>query len=275
MALNPQDPTGNQLRVRQEALASCFNSGSPYFDMYKCGYYGVELDDCIAKCKANGIAIRNKDIENWKNGRYNHDMIIVGSSDVVTKVNNNVTEAGIPIDESKLSDLPLIPRNLLEGNRKRFFPCTADNRPMQKWGYTHDFNPKLYSQSDAKALSPVGWIGQNMFMQPFVVVDIDGRGHGEEDWETIKFGRFFENVTMKMEDPEKPGSFHLYFKTDRLIPVRHWPHAKIDFMGNATNAAVYLKNKKSNGLEPTMLTENFWMLIQEYQKIRKERINGS
>lgn len=270
MPLNPTDATPTQKRIQEEELAKSFNTGSPYFDMFRCGYYGVEFDDCASKCKRNGIALRQKDIDAWKDGRYKRDMMFLGESSIVMKASSSVTSSGIHADDAKLIDFPMIPQSMLNGNKRRFFPCTSDNKPMQKWGYTHEYVPELYLQQDARALSPVGWVGQNMLMQPFVVIDIDGAGHGCEDKSVIEFGRRFENITMKMEDPSKPGSFHLYFSTDRLIPVRHWPWAKIDFMGNAVNAAVYLKNKVSNGIRPAELTEEIWNAIQEYQKMRKE-----
>lgn len=269
MPLNPTDLNSEELRVIDEVLGESFNGGSPYYDMFRCGTYGIPLEMCASKCKANGIAIRQKDIENWHEGKFRYDMKRFGDSNISIK-RNNVMGNGKAIDDCDLDELPKIPDEFLNGNMRRFFPCSADNKPMEKWGYSDDFKPNLYMQSDAKALSPVGWVGQNMYMQPFVVMDIDGRGHGETDEQTIRFGRYFENDTLKMEDPEKPGSFHLYFKTDRLIPVRHWPWAKIDFMGNAVNAAVYLKNKRSNGLKPMELTNSIWNMIQEYQKTRRE-----
>jgi hypothetical protein len=111
-----------------------------------------------------------------------------------------------------------------------------------------------------------------MLYQKFVVFDIDGRGHGEDDLKVIAFGNQFRETTFTMEDPAKPGSFHLYFETDRLIPVRHFPWAKLDLMGNAVNAAVYLKNKKSNGLPLRKLDEEVWQSLVDYQRDRKEEI---
>ena len=141
---------------------------------------------------------------------------------------------------------------------------------MQKWGWTKDFSPELYTRIDAKALSPCGWVGQNMLYQRFIVMDIDGRGHGADDLQVIAFGSQFRDRTFTVEDPAKPGSFHLYFETDRLIPVRHFPWAKLDLMGNAVNAAVYFKNKVGNGIPMMKLDERVWDAMMEYQKRRKE-----
>ena len=85
----------------------------------------------------------------------------------------------------------------------------------------------------------------------------------------IEFGNMFKNDTFTMEDPAKPGSFHLYFSTDRLFPVKHFPWAKLDFMGNAVNAAVYLKDKKWNGLPMMEFDENVWAVMMDYQINRK------
>ena len=142
---------------------------------------------------------------------------------------------------------------------------------MQKWGWSKDYTPELYTRADARALSPCGWVGQNMLYQRFIVMDIDGRGHGADDLEVIAFGELFKDETFTMEDPMKPGSFHLYFKTDRLIPVRHFPWAKLDLMGNAVNAAVYFKNKQWNGVPMAQLTEEIWQMMMAYQRGRKVR----
>lgn len=260
-------------RIKQEELAKSFNSGSPYFDMFRCGYYGVPLEDCINKCMANNIVLRQKDIESWEDGMFKREMKFSGV-DVNRIERRQITETGVPFIEAKLSDFPLLPPGW-KGTNKRFFPCTQDNRPMQKWGWSREHTPALYNKEDAKALSPCGWVGQNMLYQKFIVMDIDGRGHGEDDLQVIEFGRLFSDKTLTMEDPAKPGSFHLYFETDRLIPVRHFPWAKLDLMGNAVNAAVYLKNKVSNGLPMLQLTDSIWEAMMAYQKKRKEMNYGA
>lgn len=270
MSLTPgKDVSSNRQRIMDEELGKCFNGGSPYFDMYRCGYFGIELQDCLDKCSRNGIAIRPKDVENWENGKFKRDMMAFG---FVSNANVSVPMPAMQVENMRLEDFPLLPQGW-KGTKSRFFPCTEDNRPMQKWGWSKDFAPNLMPIADARALSPCGWVGQNMLYQPFVVFDIDGRGHGAEDIDTIAFGRLFSDTTMTMEDPAKPGSFHLYFSTDRLIPVKHFPWAKIDLMGNAVNAAVYLKNKKSNGKNMIPLNSEIWNMLMQYQSARKENQN--
>lgn len=264
MSLNPGD---DLRRMQQRKLDGMFNSGSPYFDMFKAGMNNIPLEECIAKCQRNGIAIRQKDLRSYDDGLFKQRM---ASLDEATKAKIAETYFGKPIEAMRLEDFPLLPAGW-KGTEKRFFPCTQDNKPMQKWGWTKDFTPELYYRPDAKALSPCGWVGQNMLYQRFIVMDIDGRGHGPDDLEVIEFGSQFKDTTFTVEDPMKPGSFHLYFETDRLIPVKHFPWAKLDFMGNAVNAAVYFKNKIGNGLPMRKLDDSIWQAMMDYQKERKAK----
>lgn len=267
MGLNPgESPRAEQLK--RKVLDDNFNSGSPYYGMYHCGYYGVPIEDCIAKCRRNGIAVRKKDLRSYNDGVFKRGMGTVVMNGRTVNVAD--IEPGVPFEQMKLVDFPSFPVGW-QGTERRFFPCTQDNRPMQKWGWSKDYTPELYIRADARALSPCGWVGQNMLYQKFIVMDIDGRGHGADDLEVIAFGELFKDETFTMEDPMKPGSFHLYFKTDRLIPVRHFPWAKLDLMGNAVNAAVYFKNKQWNGVPMAQLTEEIWQMMMAYQRGRKVR----
>lgn len=268
MGLNPGEGSPGE-KLRAKILGDSFNGGSPYYAMYHCGYYGVPLEACVEKCRMNGIPLRQKDIRSYQDGAFKRNMGQVLNV-APSSIKLSDVEVGVPFEKMRLSDFPLMPQGWT-GTERRFFPCTEENRPMQKWGWSRDYTPQLYVKADAKALSPCGWVGQNMLYQPFVVLDIDGRGHGADDLQVIEFGRRFSSTTFTMEDPAKPGSFHLYFATRRLIPVRHFPWAKLDLMGNAVNAAVYLKNKRPNGLEPRELDDEVWGAMMAYVKRRKEQ----
>lgn len=270
------NPPGYRTRcLREKILDDSFNSGSPYYAMYHCGYYGVPIEDCIEKCRRNGIALRNKDIRSYNEGVFKRGIGTVVKNGELVDVSK--IEPGIDFNDMKLSDFPLMPVGWV-GTERRFFPCTRDNKPMQKWGYAKNddgsvFMPELFTKTDAVALSPCGWVGQNMLYQRFIVLDVDGQGHGETDYDVIEFGNRFRYKTFSVCNPSKPGSFHLYFETDRLIPVRHFPWAKLDLMGNATNAAVYFKDKKWNGLPMIKLDESIWNEIMTYQKERKNNVS--
>jgi hypothetical protein len=267
MGLNPGDSKPAEL-LRMKILDDSFNEGSPYYGMFHCGYYGVPIEDCLAKCQRNGIAIRKKDLDSYNDGVFKRGVGQIVKNGSISNASN--IEPGIPFENMKLEDFPLLPIGWV-GTERRFFPCTEDNKPMQKWGWSRDFTPELYIRCDAKALSPCGWVGQNMLYQGFIVMDIDGRGHGSDDDEVIRFGSMYKDRTFSTEDPKKPGSFHLYFKTNRLIPVRHFPWAKLDLMGNSVNAAVYFKNKIGNGIPMLDLDNGIWQSMMEYQMSRKEK----
>lgn len=265
MGLNPGE--------RPDILNDRLNGGSPYYDMFVLGYYGVPLEDCVDKARRNGIALRKKDIVNYSNGAFRRGLGTIIQNGTVASISS--ANFGKPFDDMKLEDFPKLPIGWA-GTEVRFFPCTQENRPMQPWGWKKDpqgniIVPELYTKASAKALSPCGWVGQNMLYQPFIVMDIDGRGHGSDDLEVIRFGSQFKHFTLCLEDPAKPGSFHLYFKTDRLIPVRHFTWAKLDLMGNAVNAAVYLKSKRPNNVPMMELTDEVWEAMMKYQKNRRER----
>ena len=271
MGLNPGDSKASE-NLRRKILDDNFNGGSPYYGMYHCGYYGVPIEDAIAKCHRNGIAVRKKDLDSYNDGVYKRGIGQIVRNGKLIDVHD--AQPGMPFEQMRLQDFPMFPVGWV-GTERRFFPCTSDNRPMQKWGWSKDFTPELYTRTDAKALSPCGWVGQNMLYQRFIVLDIDGRGHGADDYEVIAFGSQFREQTFTVEDPKKPGSFHLYFETDRLIPVRHFTWAKLDLMGNAVNAAVYFKNKVGNGMPMMKLNEDIWHAMMQYQIGRKEKQNVS
>ncbi len=262
---------------------------SPYFGMFRAGRLGYTIEEVTSHCTANGIPLRAKDIQSWQDGAFKNQVsqaifeqnLAESRRRPGSRLNptNKISQTPINLpslrlasqptfDTMRLADFPLLPKGW-RGCERRFFPCTADNRPMIQWGWRPGFEPGLMLRTDAEAISPVRWVGQNMLYQNFIVMDIDGVGHGTTDEEVIRFGTQFREVTMTLEDPRKRGSFHLYFMTDRLIPVKHFPHAKLDLMGNAVNAAVYFKNKVSNGIPAMELTPWVWDAMQHYQVSRK------
>ena len=241
---------------------------SPYFAMFRCGCMGVPVEECLAYCTDQGIPLREKDIRSWQDGNWNNQ--VRSAKSVLNPIIKPGHESVVPILDSKLSDFDSWPDGW-QGTDRRWFPCSETNMPMQKWGYSDGYSPTLYEREQAKALSPIGWVGQNLYAQPFIVIDIDGVGHGVRDQQVIDFGNRYRNFTETWENPEKAGSFHLYFKTDRQIPISHFPYAKLDLMGNQKNAAVYTKDKVSNGIEMATLNEELWSDLKDYLKCRLEQ----
>lgn len=262
---------------------------SPYFGMFRAGRLGYTIEEVTSHCTMLGIPLRAKDIQSWQDGAFKNQVSQAIFEERLaeerrrpgSRLNPTNKVRDMPVnlptlrlvsqpsfDGMRLTDFPMLPPGW-KGCERRFFPCTPDNRPMMQWGWRPGFEPNLMLRADAEAISPVRWVGQNMLYQNFVVMDIDGVGHGTVDEGVIRFGSQFRELTMTLEDPRKPGSFHLYFMTDRLIPVKHFPKAKLDLMGNAVNAAVYFKNKVSNGIPAMELTPSIWDAMQRYQVSRK------
>lgn len=239
---------------------------SPYFAMFRCGCMGVKLKDCLALCAEKKILLREKDGQAWKDGNWNY--LTHTQSSVLNPLMKPGYEQSVPLLDSKLEDFQTWPHGWA-GTTRRWFPCNEQNMPMQKWGYTSEYRPNLYEKDSAAALSPCGWVGQNMYAQPFIVIDIDGVGHGVTDDLVIEFGNRYRDFTETWENPDKPGSFHLYFATERQIPIGHFPYAKLDLMGNQKNAAVYMKNKDSNGVPRAQLTDAFWCDLKSYLEMRR------
>lgn len=261
----------------RKELSDLFHSGqSPYYAMYEAGLYGYTAAEVTDYCMRLGLPLRSKDYANFENGAMRSRFRNVQYEQPAGGLNPviNASSTSLWTDDLSFDMLPSLPIGWTPPSR-RFFPCTSDNRPMMKWGWSKDYTPQLMSASDAQALSVVkggpGWVGQNMLYQNFIVLDVDGEGHGGRDSQVIAWGSKYASETMTLCDPLKPGSFHLYFATDRIVPVRHFPWAKLDLMGNAVNAAVYFKNKKSNGRSMAELTKEVWDDMMDYVRERKQQ----
>lgn len=243
---------------------------SPYFAMYRCGLNGIPLDEVCEYCRQLGIAIREKDVRNYNDGSFKRSF-----AKPTSNFNPHLVKktAATKVLTTRLEDFKTLPDGW-RGTDKRWFPCSWENKPMQKWGYSKEYVPTLYDRDTAIALSDCGYVGQNMYAQTFIVIDIDGEGHGVVDEETIRWGEKYRNITECWSHPSKPGSFHLYFNTCKIIPISHFPYAHIDLMGNQTNAAVYTKIKQSNGINRMMLTKDIWKDFQSYISKRREERNS-
>ena len=119
-----------------------------------------------------------------------------------------------------------------------------------------------------------------------IVIDCDGDHEEPWDWETIDFLWRYTDMTHSIFKTEwrnpsymghilrVPPSFHLTFKTDRVIPTMHFPYAHIDIVGNRRNSLRYWKNKKWNHREPIPMTSDLWSELKQYIKYRKEKADG-
>lgn len=250
---------------------SWFQPGaSAYFAMFRAGINDVPLEEAVQYCTDNGILIREKDIRSWQDGKSKRDFKEYRDKGGINIPMLPVSAIQVAKHDMKLDEFPMYEEGYV-APEKKWFPCTADNKPMQRWGYKDDYTPTLYTRETAEALAPTKFVGQNMLGQRYVVIDIDGVGHGTRDEQVIAFGNKYKDKTEVWEDPNKVGSFHLYFWTSRKLPVIHSHVGKLDFMGNNVNAAVYTKNKQPNGIRRAFLTEEIWEDLKAYMQARHEQ----
>jgi hypothetical protein len=165
-----------------------------------------------------------------------------------------------PFFESKLDDYP---RHVFDENIVRFFPANEKGcKSMDGWRWSK----YLLTKERAEIKAPTGLVGENLRSQPFICLDIDG-DHGDEiDEELLEWANQFKGTTEVWE--ARPTSYHIIFGVDRIIPTRHFPYAHIDILGNYTNQARFLKDKRAYGLR-SCLTESIWEEIKCYVKERK------
>ena len=177
-------------------LEEFWQSGSPYLACYSMGLSGHDLPEVVSFFNRNGIQLREKDIQNWENGHFKYSIEL--EMDNRSLAYQGGRREHLDKSAEKIIQLSMFPKfpDGWSGCAQRFFPCTSDNRPKCKWGYTPGFIPSLTTKPSAIALSDNGLIGQNMLYQPFVVIDIDGNGHGDFDLEVIAFGNLYRDKTL-------------------------------------------------------------------------------
>lgn len=174
---------------------------------------------------------------------------------------NKITDlTGLPID-CKLDSLPHHPYASLAEIERRWVPC-KDNMPIISW------STGCMDKATAMAMTHCNSLAENLKGTKMIVIDCDG-DHDKDniDEETVRFLSQWKNRTHCLEK-EGGNSFHLTFKTDKLIPTQHFLKAHIDIIGNTMNSLRYLKTKRWNGLMPTELKAEDWDAIREYIRRR-------
>ena len=251
--------------------------GSVYFWMYTQGLAQVPLDSIEEAVEQAGKQLRDKDIENYWNGWYRHnlyqasrDIMSFDGMDRMLAKSNDLTSYPI----HPLLDKPEI--------LNRWVPCSSEGKPLFKWG------KGCLTKVDAMCMRGCKTLAENLKGTKFLVIDCDGDHDKQKlDLDTIEFMAQFRSKTHCLSKPKKcweygniaslvdrkafnlPASFHLTFITDRVIPTMHFPHAHVDIIGNKMNSLRYLKNKEWNGIEPIAMTPGIWRTIMEYIDERK------
>jgi hypothetical protein len=239
---------------------SCEKGVSIYFDMFKAGKEFEDLELILAQCRAAGIIVRQKDVDNYFRGR--------GFSDrewLKPVAYRLATDRRLSTDMA-YSDYEKLPDYWIE-NPVRFFPTEGNgSKPLYGWKW----GDNVTSKKIAEARSPVGMVGENMIGQPYIVLDIDG-DHDKDniDYELLKWFSPLKKTTESWQSRDE--SFHLVWKVDRLIPTMHFPRAHLDILGNARNQARYYKDKQPNGVARAIMTDEAWDAIKHYIRYRQEK----
>lgn len=251
---------------------------SIYLWMYRQGLSRRPLEEVVAEVALGGNSIRPKDISNYWNGWYRHD-VVFGNA------------AAVPMQSMHTGPLPYkrYPKHPYAGLPERsdcWVPCNSDNKPMIRWG------SRCMTLTDARALSGQVYLAENMLGAQRIVIDVDG-DHGDDlDIETLRFFSRYMDMTSCHVKPDivldwfaerniewagdlhttlLPTSYHLTFGVDRIIPTMHFPKAHVDIIGNKRNSLRYFKNKRFNGLPPLVMDDQIWGEIMGYIEERSFR----
>lgn len=246
---------------------------SIYLWMYRQGLKQKPLDEVIMDLVLNGHDIRAKDVRNYWNGWYRHDLYQGESKTVIAP--EQILKPG-PLRYSDYPDHPFLgkPEFL-----NCFVPCNQENKPMIKWG------SGTMSLADAKAWPGSIYVAENMKGAQRIVIDVDGDHGGDLDLQVIEFFDKFRGETCCHTKPDivfdwymehddhwcgdlyeacLPTSYHLTFGVDKVIPTMHFPKAHVDIIGNRANSLRYFKNKIYNGLPPLMMDGDTWDEIMDF-----------
>lgn len=259
--------------------------GSIYFWMYEQGLKHVQRQQIEVACSMAGKDIREKDWQNYWNGYYRSDLYHGPGAEDIFMLKRGWHGHTAPRQEffnTDYEDYLSHPYQAIEYPeiQNRWVPCNQDNKPMIKWGNG------CMALSDAVAYPGQKYLAENLKGTRFIVIDCDGNHADPWDWETMAFLWHYAHAThciskLAWKKPEGQGhmpnippSFHLTFKTSKIIPTMHFPYAHIDIAGNRRNQLRYWKDKEWNGMEPAWMTEDVWNELRKYIKHRKEKANA-
>lgn len=247
---------------------------SIYLWMYRQGLSMRPLDEVVAEALMGGHDIRQKDIRNYWNGWYRHDLYFGGGA---------MGRVAMPSMGRQVPSYDSLPDNPYLGQPEiscRYVPCNKDNRPMVKWGRG------CMSMVDAIAWPGCTYLAENLVGTRLMVIDVDGDHGGGLDVETLSFFAYWRDETCCHDKPDLvldhvppecydlsvkslPTSYHLTFTTTKVVPTMHFPRAHVDVIGNKRNSLRYFKNKSFNGIPPMPMTEDTWNRMFDYVERRQ------
>lgn len=244
-------------------------SESIYYWMYSAGLHAFPERDLEQVLLSAGKQIRQKDWDNYHRGL---------SKSYFTNDNRKADAESMLRLTPPASAFSAIDFNSLERScyltdySQRWVPCNHKNKPMIKW------SKECLTWEEAMDYDHATWLAENLVMTPYIVFDIDG-DHGNRlvpevirhftPWLKLTHALIKPRLVREMDPSigdiaDAPTSFHLTFMTDRLIPTKHFPNARIDLLGNAKPQLRYRKNKTWNHIFPAVLTEEIWRFFMDY-----------
>ena len=253
-------------------------NGSIYRWMYVQGLRGVNIQDVVNLCKMYNREIRDKDIENFYNGHYKHNLYSSNmGEDSPWVVSSMAVPVSVDFTDMKLDEFPENPFIECPEPSERWVPCDRNNKPMIRW------SKSMMSLQDAKSWPGSLWVGENLKGTQRIVIDCDGDHTSQLDYEAIAFFQKYAKLTHCLSKPktiaeyegkhpypmwDMPASFHLTFWTDRIIPTKHFKN--VDIIGNKENSLRYCKNKQWNGVDATNLDPEIWDDIMSFLRNRQQ-----
>ena len=246
---------------------------SIYMWMYRQGLRQKPLEQVVMDLMVTGHFIRPKDLRNYWNGWYRHDLYHGNRKAMISP--EKILKQG----PMRYADYPEHPYLGKPEILNCFVPCNKDNKPMIRWG------EGTMTLADAKAWPGCVYLAENMKGAQRIVIDVDGDHGGDLDLQVVEFFDRYRDLTCCHEKPdivfdwymehddhwcgdlhtaELPTSYHLTFGVDRVIPTMHFPKAHVDIIGNRCNSLRYFKNKRYNGLPPLMMSEEIWNEVMDF-----------
>ena len=239
---------------------------SIYYWMYDAGLRGFPEAELESILRSSGKQIRRKDWENYRRG-YEKSYFVEGRN------YRSLTDTSIKpktIDFTATHLYQFTQSINLRNYERRWVPCSKNNKPLIQW------SKNLTTYEEAIVFPDSIYIAECMFDTPYIVFDIDGDHNGILHPDLIHHFEPLINITHALMKPHDSGSgltsFHLTFRTDRLIPTKHFTEACIDLLGNKSPQLRYRKNKQWNHVFPAQLTEDIWRYFMDYIAMKQRAV---
>lgn len=238
---------------------------SIYYWMYNAGLHGFPEQELEQMLRSYGKQIRKKDWENYQRG-YSKSYFTSEALINRTPFDTSIRPKTIDFTATHLHQFPKSIN--LFNYEKRWVPCSKNNKPLIQW------SKNLTTYEEAIVFPDSVYLAECMYLTPYIVFDIDGDHNDVLHPDLIQHFAPLINITHALVKPNgsTPTSFHLTFRTNRLIPTKHFTEACIDLLGNKSHQLRYRKTKQWNHVFPALLTENIWRYFMDYIAMKEKAV---